>query len=223
MNLIFPPLDNVIDVSSEKCVNFVVIENQRLFTAVLTDISNQMSGICGDAVLSDNSTPVDISKKMEMISSFIPFDINRKTLINKLLKKIEGVMNDENNYLKTKELVAYNTSYLNSIIDNIDFSVDYITDFDLSSILKSVNIKFSTDFSSLGEMLIEYMLNVIKLEGDKCFLLVNLADYLNDEQRNTFCRNVLYNKLSAVIIGARDFEVGNYERKIIIDADLCVI
>lgn len=223
MNLIFPPLDNVIDVSSEKCVNFVVIENQRLFTAVLTDISNQMSGICGDAVLSDNSTPVDISKKMEMISSFISFDINRKTLINKLLKKIEGVMNDENNYLKTKELVAYNTSYLNSIIDNIDFSVDYITDFDLSSILKSVNIKFSTDFSSLGEMLIEYMLNVVKLEGDKCFLLVNLADYLNDEQRNTFCHNVLYNKLSAVIIGARDFEVGDYERKIIIDSDLCVI
>ena len=93
----------------------------------------------------------------------------------------------------------------------------------MSSILKSVNIKFSTDFSSLGEMLIEYMLNVVRLEGDKCFLLVNLADYLNDEQRNTFCRNILYNKLSAVIIGARDFEVGNYERKIIIDADLCVI
>lgn len=223
MKLIFPPLDDLIDVSNESYVNFVVIENQRLFVNVLTDISNQINGDRGKAVLSDNHSVLDMAKKLEMISSFVPFDINRRALLGKLLKRIEAAMNDEENHIKTKEMIAYNISYLNDILEGFDFNLDFSSDFDLSYILKAADIKFSNSFNLLSEMLIEYMKNVIMLEGDKCFVLINAADYMSVDELELFCRDIVLNKLSAVVIGARDINVCEYQKKIIIDADLCVI
>ena len=221
MKLVHYLMDEIIMLDNEDKVNMIVIENQKFFTEVLTDLSNQVNKIKGDFVLSYNNTPIDIYKYLEILTEFIPFDINKKSLVNKLLKRADIIAQNEDFILKTKELYLYISEYAQSMADYINYDIDFLYEYDVSSILKAVDFKFKYDYMSIAEKIIEYMLLVREFENDKCFILVNLRNYINNNEINDFYKTVLYNKLKVLIISANDYPCSEYEKKIIIDKDLC--
>ena len=90
MKLVHPLISEIINLSNESKVNILVIENQKLFTRILTELYGQINNCKGEFVFSIDNSPKEISKNIEIINQFIPFEINKKTLIGKLLKKMEN-------------------------------------------------------------------------------------------------------------------------------------
>lgn len=91
MKLVHPLISEIINLSNESKVNILVIENQKLFTSILTELYGQINNCKGEFVFSIDNSPKEISKNIEIITQFIPFEINKKTLIGKLLKKMDTI------------------------------------------------------------------------------------------------------------------------------------
>ena len=88
MKFVYPGIEMVFRVG-ETYVNELVIENKRLFREVVEDLSALVSGLPGKAFLSIDNVPVDLQKHSEVITRFVPFEMNRKPLISKMLQKFE--------------------------------------------------------------------------------------------------------------------------------------
>lgn len=221
MMLAHPFINEHIMLDDEQKVNMLVVENQNLFTELIVDISNQINKYKGNFVLSNEHKPIEIYKNIEVLTQFIPFEINRRTLLNKLLQKADTVAQNEEFFLITKKLYSDIGEYAALIAEDIDFDIDFLYEYDISSILKAINFKFKEDYSSIAEMIIDYMLLVREFISDKCFVLVNFRCYISDNDIDNFYKTVLFNKLKVLIISANDHPSSAYEKKIIIDTNLC--
>ena len=221
MKIVHPLISEIINLSNESKVNILVIENQKLFTSILTELYGQINNCKGEFVFSIDNSPKEISKNIEIITQFIPFEINKKTLIGKLLKKMDTIAQGEDFLIKTKELYLFISEYAKILSEEIDHDIDFIYEYDISNILKTIDFKFKEDYESLAEKIIDYMLLVREFDSEKCFVLLNLRNYISDEEIDDFYKTILYNKLKVLIISANDYEHSDYESKIVIDSDLC--
>ena len=89
----------------------LIIENQPLFRQFAEDIHSQLMGGEGDTVFSINNTPVAMSKYVDLLESFAPFDINSKTMLSGISAAIEKVAVDEKHYIDTSRLIAETEKY----------------------------------------------------------------------------------------------------------------
>lgn len=223
MKLVHDSINKIMVLDDERKVSVLVIENQNFFTKALIDFNNQIGKNKGDFILSCNDAPVDIYKNMEMIVDILSFEINKRSLLNRLYKKADMIAQNEDFAIITKEFLSSINTYAQTLADEIDYEIDFLYEYDISNILKAIGFKFSDEFKKVGERIIEYMLLVREFEGDKCFILINIRNYINDEEINDFYKTILYNKLKVLVISANDYPYSEYEDKIIIDKDLCEI
>ena len=75
MKLFIPQIDCLLELGKEKCQS-LVIENQAVWCSILNDMAEQLRGNEGKIVLSCNDKIIPLSKNVELISQFIPFDMN---------------------------------------------------------------------------------------------------------------------------------------------------
>jgi len=212
-----------INIGNETKINNLIVENQKIFTNMLLDICNQINQFTGEFVLSRDNKIIDIHKYCELITTFVPFDINRKNLLNKLLQKIQSIAIAEDFVMQTQTIKATNLKYIYDILEKLDYNIDISDNFDISYIFKGADVKFSNDYDSLAEKLIDYMITANSLENEKCYILVNLRCYLNDNEVEELYKTALYNKLKILIISGNDNHTLSNEKKTIIDKDLCQI
>ena len=57
----------------------------NLLYQILCDLTSQLRGEEGKIILSHNNRVLQISKSLELFSQFVPFELNKKILINKVL------------------------------------------------------------------------------------------------------------------------------------------
>lgn len=214
-------INEILKLNDEERVNLLVIENQNFFLEVIIDLSNQLNKLDGEFILSCDDQPVEIYNNLEIIIDFINLDINKKTLLSKLLKRSNEIANQENFTLKTVELKAQINKFAFDLAGEINYDIDFLCEYDVSCILKAIKFKFLDEDMGISEKLINYMLLVREFESDKCFVLINLRDYINDYEINDFYKTVLYNKLKVLIISANDHTSSKFEKKVVIDKDLC--
>lgn len=106
MKLILPGVQTVFQITAVPYVNTVVIENQALLWQVTEDLCRQIEGMDGLCVLSDENTPISIKQNLELIDNFVCFDLNTKTLLNRITTAMEKVAVDESHYVATQQLLA---------------------------------------------------------------------------------------------------------------------
>ena len=68
MKLVHPLISEIINLSNESKVNILVIENQKLFTSILTELYGQINNCKGRFVFSIDNSPKEISKNIEIIT-----------------------------------------------------------------------------------------------------------------------------------------------------------
>lgn len=221
MKIVYPDINKVFNLSIEDKVNMLVIENQDLFTAFISDVNDQINGLEGRAVMSLDNNPVKISSNLEMISQYIPFDINTRTLITKLHKKFEDYTFNEKYFLQSNKLQQKIIEYLFMLSGELDFDVEFNNELNLINLFKAVELKFNENYNSISEQIIEYMKIDKYFNSDKCYILVNIRDYINDNVIDEFYKLILYNKIKVLIISGGDHPKSEYEEKHLIDFDLC--
>ncbi|MCQ2533545.1 MAG: type II-A CRISPR-associated protein Csn2 [Clostridia bacterium] len=220
MKIIFPPLTSPIKLSDEYATT-IVVENKKCFYEIVTDLYNQVNKSDGRIVLSKSDKVIDIVKNVELISQYVPFDCNKKVLLTKLHQKLKDVANNSF-YCETTEILSILQKYIFDIADTYNSELE-IDEIDLTGLFKLFNVRFSNDLSSLSASIYSYCTNVVSLEGDKLFIFVGLRTYIDDDDYLLLLRTLIDHKIRVLFLETSCFPDNEYEQRIIIDKDLCVI
>lgn len=220
MKLYFEPLTEPI-VLSDEYVFELVIENQGLFYKLCTSFYEQNNKNSGFIVLSDEDGILDISKCVDLMMKYIPFEVNRKELLQKLSKKLSDIAK-EKMLLETDSIMSEISKYLYELVYKSDLNLT-IDDIDILSLIKISNVRFDTQSEELVQIIYEYCKIVLELEKDKLFVFVNLRSFLNDEQFFSLSKTLVDHKVKALCLDTVDRKISGFERKMVIDSDLCII
>ena len=203
-------------------VTTLVIENQSLMLNVLKDIYAQCQGEPGTAVLSCHDKTVDINNGLDLLTDFVTFNGNRKSLLTKILHVLEKTANDEVYFQRTQKLLAELECYLNdlSLEQDVELAYDKLS---LNNLLKSVGMRVIIDYNKLIERLFAYMDLVRRFEGEKLFLLVNLRSFVSLADMELFIQTVVAHDLRVLLVDNQAYPLLPLEKRRIIDSDLCEI
>ena len=222
MMIAYPPAGLVSELDESKILS-VVIENRELFRSIVSDIYEQINGNSGAFVLSESFTPLDLRKNMDLIASFIPFEVNQKDIINKLYSVLKSKAVDGENFQRTQELYSYISKYLYelSAAEDDDIIFDYPDD--INGILKAFNVRLNDREMTLPEKVMEYMLISEKLKGTKVFVTVNLRSFISDSKAEQLFKSIVLHKINLICIENKEYSRLDTEKVIIIDEDMCII
>lgn len=209
------------EISDEK-TNVIAIENPSAFYSFAEELNGQIDGDDGMIVLSSNGEILKISSKMEVIKDYIPFEINNKRLVNKLYAYFERkAMNGE--YYDEIEKLNCGILQLMKKLTETEMVETEFGSISINVLFKAVDFKLSEEQNSLEESVLNYMLNVRELEGDRIFVIINMLSYVNEERREALFRTVVDHRITALFLEPRSVKPGGIVNQIIIDEDLCVI
>ena len=152
--LVHPELDSVFPFPEEQ-VCTLVIENQDFFRRFLTDLTEQISGLDGEAVLSVQNTPVPLASFGELIDSYPGFSINRKPLVNKVISRMEREAVTER-WLQTAELLTGVERLVEDLSDSVPCDL-VCGKLSVGSVLRGVGLEIVEEGTDPLERLLDYM------------------------------------------------------------------
>lgn len=221
MKFVYPDISMIFDTEDDR-INTIIIENANLFCDVLNDIQRQISGMDGISVVSQKNVPSNMSKKVELLDRFVPFEINSKSLISKISTEIEKNALDGERYHDTVELLGRISEFLNQL--TFDFNCDIVFQkMDIGSIIKACAPSILDEYQSLAEKLLDYFAMITEFIGEKLFITVNLRSYLSDAETELFMQSVRAHGYHLVMIESAERVKLSSEKRLIIDQDLCEI
>lgn len=221
MKFCYPEINRVFNTDIEK-INTIVIENQKLLAGLLEDLYFQSCGNEGKAVLSEGDTPLSISKNLEVIDVFIPFELNRKSLVNKISGEMAKIAVSDEYFMETKELLSRIESYMIRLSLGLNCSLDFSKG-SIEALIKSTGMELVDDYNNLGEKLIDYMEMINEFVGRKCFVFYNLRSIMSDEETELFMKTILSHGFICLLIENREYRMIECEQRFLVDKDLCEI
>ncbi len=219
MKFMFPSLSSPI-IIEEYSIYSLVIENQKLLRHLLEDLYNQQAGYEGTSILSNNDVPIDISKNVELISNYIPFDINQKRFLNRIINTLEEMSLKNTFYHETQEILNLLERHLSNMSFNLNVDIDTSKLF-FPNILKAIGIYIKDDYEFPLEKLLNFFEMVLELEKEKLFITINLRSFYTDEELYPFIETLIDNKYKLLMIESSDRPLLMHEKRLIIDNDLC--
>lgn len=215
---LFPPFE----LFSNK-INILAMENNKAFYRFILMLYDMINGAAGDIVLSHNNVPLKLSAKAELITSFVPFEMNSRKLITKLHNHLADISVNEVFYEKTQRLIAGIVEYLYDICSYDNFETEFNEDISITSLFKCADVKLYDKHDSLIAKIIDYMLNITELEGEKLFITVNFLAYIDKKERELFYNTVIDHQLCVLLIEPAAHDKHEKINQLIIDEDFCVI
>ena len=221
MKIILPEIDYIFECDKDKTCS-IIIENQRLFYDIVRDLSNQLQGDDGVSVLSENNKVITIAKHVELISQFIPFDINQKSLITKITSRLQALSVDETHHMMTNQIVAEWERYLMTLSMNLVGNLEF-SKISAESLIKAAGVQIDNLYDNLGEQLLDYMELVREYDTRKLFIFINLRSYMSDDEMRFFLDSALERELQILLIDGFEHELLSQEERYIVDADKCIM
>lgn len=221
MNFVYPDINFVFN-TTEKGVHTLVIENQSMFQAVITDIYGQVQGNDGKSVVSFENKPLPYAKHCEILSQFIPFSLNKKPLVTKITQLLtERAVADEH-FVETAELLAKVETIMYDLAFDLALDIEFHS-ITAEALIKATGVSLKEEYESLAEKVIDYMEMVNTLERRKLYILVNFRSYVSDEEMIYFIDTVLRHELNVLIIESTERSILKGELRYLVDESLCEI
>lgn len=202
-------------------VNVLSIEDGSAYYKLVSEFSSQCEGHDGGFVLSDNNSVLNMAKVTELMSSFIPFEVNTKRLITKLYSKLEMVCSNEL-YEATIRLRAAVSDYFSEACSLLNSDTEFNDQTDIKNLFKCFELKFSESGERISDKVIDYMLNASELDGRKLFVTVGLLEYMGRSETELFFRTVTDHKLTLFMFENRTPDPMELLNRMTIDEDFCV-
>ncbi len=219
MKLIYGEMEHVL-LFEDGYVNELVVENKKMFLNMVRDISMQSDGENGRFILSRSNEKLEISKYVEAIVQLVPFDINKKSLLNKLYAAIEKVGLRAENYMKTNELLAKTENYITYLASELSIDIKS-QKLALSSIIKALGFEIDADDETDIEKVFSYMELVRELECDKLFVTVNMRTYFSDDEMERFVQSACLHGFKVLLLESTSYPLLKNTKRYTVDADLC--
>ena len=201
-------------------VQTLVIEAPGFLRAFLQDLYDQIDGMEGELLLSEQDKQLSIGNWVEVIDNFLNLDMNKKHLLNKIIGEMERLSGTDTFFLKTSELLQRLEVYISELAFSFDCDIicGHCT---VGGLLKGMGVTVRDEYEDPLERLIDYMELVREFERDKLFVYVNLRSFFSDAQIERFLYTALDHGYRILLIDAQSHEKLQLENRITVDNDLC--
>lgn len=206
----------------ENRVTVISVENPNAYANILGDFWRQIHGEEGKIILSENGKIKNISKEMDCIFNPFSLDCNDKKIINKLYQELK----EQANTMLVNESTVLNAAivgYLDKLIMQVPYALEYNLEFDILNLLKIFGVKVEVSGSDLLERIVEYMQVLNRICGTRLYVFVGLKQYLTNRDLLQLYEFVFYEKIYLIIVEATCVEYIEGEKHWILDKDLCII
>lgn len=221
MNFVYPDINFVFN-TTEKGVHTLVIENQSMFQAVITDIYGQVQGNDGKSVVSVENKPLPFAKHCEILSQFIPFSLNKRSLVTKITQLLTARAVADEHFVEMAELLAKVETIMYDLAFDLALDIEFHS-ITAEALIKATGVSLKEEYESLAEKVIDYMEIVNTLERRKLYILVNFRSYVSDEEMIYFIDTVLRRELNVLIIESTERSILKGELRYLVDESLCEI
>lgn len=206
----------------ENIVSIIVLEDVKLRLPLINELFSQTSGNEGNWLLFENDKSFDLEKKVELILEPLTLTLNNKKVKTKLYQDIKTIAQD---YCFSQGLEVHSKicNYLENMLDKLPYPVKYDEDWDVSEILKAYNVELVEEYDNIFEKLYNYIKLVNTVCGTDIFIMVNIKQYLTDEQITELYKMAAYGKIQLVLIEFSTNNKRDCEELYILDNDDCVI
>lgn len=206
----------------ENIVSIIVLEDVKLRLPLINELFSQTSGNEGNWLLFENDKSFDLGKKAELILEPLTLTLNNKKVKTKLYQDIKTIAQDCC-FSQGLEVHSKICNYLENMLERLPYPVKYDEDWDVSEILKAYNVELVEEYDNIFEKLYNYIKLVNTVCGTDIFIMVNIKQYLTDDQITELYKMAAYGKIQLVLI---EFSINNKrdcEELYILDNDDCVI
>lgn len=222
MKLSHPFFSDVFDFKQHP-IHTMVIESPSLLRSLMRELLDQFDGCKGEFLLADAEHCLDIDKTVECITDLMRIEPSQqKRLCTAIQKELAEIARHE---LSAELLSLY--ARLHQLIDEAvhlsGMDVEYDEVSDIAAILKLFDLRPSLPDASLGEKLLLYMDLCTKYLNKKMFIILHLHAFLSREEIALFCKNAVYQKTPLLLVEGYDVDCSVWEKKHVIDADMCEI
>lgn len=206
----------------ENIVSIIVLEDVKLRLPLINELFSQTSGKEGNWLLFENDKSFDLGKKVELILEPLTLTLNNKKVKTKLYQDIKTIAQD---YCFSQGLEVHSQicNYLENMLDKLPYPIKYDEDWDVSEILKAYNVELVEEYDNIFEKLYNYIKLVNTVCGTDIFIMVNIKQYLTDEQITELYKMAAYGKIQLVLIEFSTNNKRDCEELYILDNDDCVI
>lgn len=206
----------------ENIVSIIVLEDVKLRLPLINELFSQTSGKEGNWLLFENDKSFDLGKKVELILEPLTLTLNNKKVKTKLYQDIKTIAQD---YCFSQGLEVHSQicNYLENMLDKLPYPVKYDEDWDVSEILKAYNVELVEEYDNIFEKLYNYIKLVNTVCGTDIFIMVNIKQYLTDDQITELYKMAAYGKIQLVLIEFSTNNKRDCEELYILDNDDCVI
>lgn len=207
----------------ENIISVIILEDITLRLSLIDELYLQLTGKDGNWILVENEKNYELSKYIELILEPFSLQLNNKKLKTKLYNEIGTIANDYF-YSQGLELYSYICAYLENLLEKIPYPVKYKDEWNILELLKLYNIEIDEECNDICEKLFNYIKLMNQVCGIRIFIIVNLKQYLTENQLLELYKFIRYSKIQLVLI-----EFNMYNKKIgseeiyILDKDDCII
>ncbi|QPK94564.1 type II-A CRISPR-associated protein Csn2 [Actinomyces sp. zg-332] len=209
-------------VFEENVVNILILENPIDYRTFIEEISILAEDGESKVFFSNNFEKENFDKNVEIIYNPYDLDFNSKTITAKIQKDLESLVYDEENYIKSGEILSELEKYLQELVEKIDYEIEFES-VNISSVLKAMKPKISIEDMTYLEKVCTYMELINKIFTKSIFIFFNLKTMVSDEELLELYKYCNYNKFSLLVCENTCKEKLEFERITLIDKDMCQI
>lgn len=221
MKIAFEGIENVFDCTGN-CRWTLVVENQIKLYGILSDLVLQLNGNTGTTVLSEDNKLIRTDQNLDLLSQFVPFDLNKKSLINKIMQQMQKEALTEEYFLQTQELLGQWEKLCLDV--TLDFPGDIkLTKITVESLFKATGVQIENEYERLSEKLLDYFELVEAYEGKKLFVLLNVRSFIVDSEMELLLKEIVERNYEVLFLENTEHTLLPYEKRYIVDEDLCNI
>ena len=199
----------------------LVIENRDVWSKIMSFLFSDYVNCSEVLEIYEDDKQLDVDDASYFISNCFYFDFNSKRNIQALYKKLKTQYFD---FLKEK------LSAINNVAEKVveEISLDYDIELSMVSyikeddIFKLMNIQFSETDLSRTERFVRFICVINDLQKIDLFFVSHLKESFSEDELALIEKQLLYKKIHIIDFETVNCQQNDFEKKIIVDKDLCV-
>ena len=221
MKLVHSEIDTVFYFESGEILS-LVIEDPAYFYHFVNELYRQTCGDDGKFTLSLDDKPIKIDGNLDLLTDFFPFEINKKTVLTKIVAKLEKQSQQPEFYEQCQQLLAQIEKLVYDLAFTNDLEVE-MPKLTISALLKSIGLCLKEEYHSLAEKLLVYMDLMVACGFAKVFVFVNLRSIIADREMELFAATCCSKEYRVLLLDNREYPKFVPEKRTVIDVDKCEI
>lgn len=205
----------------EDSISVVCIENKKIFrktVAAFFDGCPEESNI----YFSENFETLKYKGNVCFIPSYYEFDFSAAYM--KKLYETLSVYANTNLCEEVQNIQSASMQFFLKIAEEYDYDLEFSDCLDIISLFKMQSLKPSLSTENLLSTLLDFLTLTKKYSLVKCFVLLNLHSFFEEEELTIFYQEIKYRKIDILVIeDIKHFDSLPIEKFYILDKDLCEI